>query len=136
MCDRRHQKLCKFIAFGKSLSELSTCKRRKVACVIFPQSMDGIAAIGYNGRATGENNDECTSVEGDCGCVHAEANALLKLNDNGIYVVMYTTCAPCWHCAGLIVNSQKISHVFYSEAYRDTRGIDRLKAANIGVTQI
>jgi dCMP deaminase len=93
--------------------------------------------VGYNGRAVGEDNSSCDETPGNCGCVHAEANALLKLRaETCMLYTMYVTHSPCWHCAGLIINSQKIDRVYYHEEFRDSKGIARLKDAGIEVLRI
>ena len=47
---------------------------------------------------------------------------------------MYLTLSPCRGCAKAIVNGG-ISEVVYSEAYRDTSGLDLLKSAGVKVRQ-
>lgn len=137
MDERNFKKLGKFCAFAISLAELSQCKRRQVSCIIFDVKMRYIAAIGYNGPPSGMPNDSCNSTEGDCGCVHAEANALIKAQyEHDTSYIMFTTCAPCWHCAGLIINSGRITQVVYRDSYRNNNGVTRLKAAGIEVYQL
>ena len=43
---------------------------------------------------------------------------------------MYTTYAPCFDCAKLIIQAG-VSRVVYSEEYRITKGIEFLKQFNI-----
>ena len=69
--------------------------------------------------------------------IHAEANALLFAAKNGIATNncdMYVTLSPCSECAKMIVQSG-IKRVVYKEKYRDTSGIDFLKAVGIVVEQ-
>ena len=123
-------KMKKFMDFAKSLAELSHCKRATAGCVICPMDFSQVYAIGYNGPPSGLPNDGCTNKPKECGCIHAEANALIKLGD--IHdALLLTTRAPCFHCAGLIINSKKISQVHYIQPYTDSRGIQDLKAVGI-----
>jgi deoxycytidylate deaminase len=119
--DQRYAaKLRIMMNFAKELASLSTCKRAKVGCVVVPASLTEVLAIGYNGPPSGTSNDSCTNEVGVCGCVHAEANALVKLKTEHTGLMLVTTCSPCRGCAGLIVNSGAIRWVVYGEQYRDT----------------
>lgn len=113
----------------------STCKRVQQACIITDRDFDNIVAIGYNGVGSGEDNDSCTREEGNCGCVHAEMNAIAKLNSSHTYNVLMCITSPCKLCARLIVNSKRIGKVIYLNKYRDTQGIDILKDCGISVVQ-
>ena len=120
-------KLRTFISMGNELAKLSVCKRKQVAAIVFPVDCSRVYAIGYNGPPHGEPNDACTNVEGDCGCVHAEANAIAKFNSEAAKLsILYTTCRPCVHCAGLILNCDKIAGLIWGEEYRKPRGIYRI----------
>ena len=70
-----------FEAFLQSLKGLSTCKRKKCACIICDRDFMRVYSIGYNGPPSGIDNDSCTDEPKQCGCVHAEANALIKLGE-------------------------------------------------------
>ncbi len=129
---RRELKLEKFFDFAISLSNLSYCKRAKVGCVICDKEFTMVHSIGYNGPPSGIDNDSCTGEPGNCGCVHAEANAMIKLGSVSDVILLSTTI-PCVHCAGLIVNSRKISSVFWISGYRSDRGSEILKKAGIGL---
>lgn len=121
-------------AFAYKLAELSMCKRLRVAAIVFPIDCSRIYAIGYNGPPAGMPNDSCANAEGQCGCVHAEANAIMKTNlDVAKPAILYSTASPCLNCAGLIVNSGIIRMVLYGHKYRSSTGEDRLFHANIGV---
>ena len=48
---------------------------------------------------------------------------------------LYVTMSPCYQCAKLIIQSG-ITDVFYSEEYRDKKGIELLKKANINVNKV
>lgn len=129
--DRYCEKLKTFMSFGRELVALSTCKRRKVGTIVFPVDCTAVYAIGYNGPPRSINNDSCTGVEGDCGCTHAEANALVKLRSDRKPSILFTTTAPCKHCAGLILNTDGIIGVLYDEVYRSSAGVDLLVASGL-----
>ena len=67
--------------------------------------------------------------------LHAESNALTKIAKSTLSsdgADLYTTTAPCFDCAKLIIQSG-ITKVFYNEGYRDMSGVELLKKANINV---
>lgn len=129
--DRKTNKFLKFLKFMTDLEDLSVCKRSKCAAIVYPGDFTRILSIGYNGPPSGLNHDHCTGQEGLCGCVHAEANAIIKLNDAVKNATMLCTMSPCYHCAGLIINSRSIGAVAYVSEYRDTTGLLLLKEAGI-----
>lgn len=70
--------------------------------------------------------------------IHAEANALLKLEQSKEDVsgaAMYVTMAPCADCAERIIKSG-IKSVFFRAIYRDTAGVEKLKEAGLKVQQL
>ena len=70
--------------------------------------------------------------------LHAESNAIAKLaksNDSGLGATLFVTHSPCIHCAKLIHQSG-INRVFYSENYRDDKGLTFLEKSGIIVEQI
>ena len=69
--------------------------------------------------------------------LHAESNAIAKLaksNNSGLGADLFVTHMPCLDCAKLIYQSG-ISHVFYSENYRDDSGIKFLKLSGVNVVK-
>jgi len=129
--ERYRSKLQVFCRLAADLASLSRCSRRRVGAVVVPADLSSVLAIGYNGPPAGEPNDSCRGGEGACGCVHAEANALVKLSSERSNLIVVTTLSPCEHCAGLILNCGKISDVLYGEEYRDTRGLDLLSRKGV-----
>lgn len=123
---RYKQKIRTMITFCQDLGGLSTCRRYPTSAIIFPVDCTSVYAIGYNGTPAGLPNDSCIGITGACGCIHAEANALLKLADQQ-GAIMYCTIAPCMQCAGLILNSKRIRYVIYGQLYRNELGINRLR---------
>jgi len=101
-----------------TISQRSTCMRAKVGCIITNNDRSNIISIGYNGQIRNAQN-HCDSVyPGQCGCVHAEENALIK-NDNKEGTVLFCTTMPCPKCAKLICQSS-IREVFFGMPYRNT----------------
>jgi dCMP deaminase len=87
--------------------------------------------MGYNGGARGVFNDCLSDEPGKCGHLHAEINALVKMNFNEAAAKkMYTTTVPCFNCAVAIVNAN-IGEVIYLEEYRLTDGLELLKSAGV-----
>ena len=76
-----------------------------------------------------------TPITGDCGCIHAEANALIKAPFHQGPLTLYTTVSPCRDCAKLIINSA-VTKVFYLEQYRSDAGLILLKKGEIAVEQL
>lgn len=107
--------------------QLSTAERLKVGCIIVKD--DRIISIGYNGMPSGASNVCEKDGETKPEVLHAEANAILKLaksNETGLNSSMFTTYAPCIHCAKLILQSG-IKELYYELDYKNTEGIDVLK---------
>lgn len=115
------------------LSQRSTCSRKKVGCVVVSYDNQRVLAIGYNGSWSGGPNSCDSDEPGNCGCLHAEDNALIKLNYNdNCGKVLYTTMSPCSLCAKRIINAG-IDMVIYLEKYRKTDGLDILERAGVEV---
>jgi len=97
----------------------SHCLRSSVGAVITDATFERLLAFGYNGNYKGGPN-ECDRLDvGNCGCIHAEANALVKrrYEDPG---AIFTSLTPCIACAKLIINAG-IPRVFSLRAYRDPK---------------
>lgn len=85
-----------------------------------------------NGRCT--KKDAITKRE----VLHAESNAITKLAKSTMTsdgADLYTTTAPCFDCAKLIIQAG-IKRVYYSEDYRDMSGVELLNKANIEVKEV
>lgn len=123
-----------FMDLAKNLANRSTCSRKKVGCVISSIDYSQIYGIGYNGSYKGGPN-YCDSTEpGNCGCLHAEDNALLKTNvGSEVPKIMYITMIPCKTCAKRIINKGGFKTVYYLEEYRCLKGKDILEQSGIKV---
>lgn len=125
-----------FLDFSKSLSSRSTCSRAKVGCIIVTENNANILSMGYNGGAAGVFNDCLSQDPGKCGHLHAEINALIKMDYNNLCRrKMYSTTAPCFSCATAIINAG-IYSVLYETEYRTQEGVDLLRSANISIVKL
>jgi dCMP deaminase len=72
---------------------------------------------------------------GESGFIHAEINALIKLDyNNPKPKTLYITLSPCKQCAKAIINGG-ISRVVFLKKYRCTSGIDLLLEKGVDVHQ-
>tara|TARA_X000001382_G_scaffold42776_1_gene28826 strand:+ start:2457 stop:2897 length:441 start_codon:yes stop_codon:yes gene_type:complete len=135
----------KYLQLTSSWAEMSQAVRRKVGCIIVKGTQ--IISDGFNGMPSGfDNNCEDKHIlpSGTTGLVtkpevlHAESNALMKLarsTNSSEGATMYLTCAPCFNCAKLIIQSG-IVRVVYQESYTCLNGVVLLQKANIIVEQM
>ena len=115
---------------AEELAKRSTCARNQVGSVIASGDLTQVLGIGYNGNARGLAN-ACDGTEpGRCGCLHSEANALIKAGAQTPGKVMFVTVSPCVMCAKMIVNSN-VARVYYRAGYRDPAGLDVLREAGV-----
>ena len=120
-----------FMDFAVSLSRRSTCRRLNVGCVVVTRDNSRVLSVGYNGSYHGGPNDCDSDEPGNCGCIHAEANSLVKLDYNDpSSKLLYTTWSPCVPCAKLIVNAG-IAEVVYLNEYRKLDGVELLRNAGV-----
>ena len=118
-------------------SQRALCKRpnRTVGCIITTADMQTILSFGYNGPPRQMGNDACTGEKGNCGCLHAEMNALLKCNYTVPTKLLFVTMAPCVNCAAAIAQAE-IAQVYYAEPYRNIEGLELLSKCCIPIQQI
>ena len=131
-----------YLRMANIWSLLSKAKRKKVGCLIVKNGQ--IISDGYNGTPAGFDN-ACEFVnEGFLDraenklqtkpeVLHAESNALMKLaksTNSSDGCKIYLTMSPCFDCAKLIIQAG-VKRVVYSEAYRNTSGVDFLRKNNI-----
>ena len=145
-----------------SVAKLSYAKRRQVGCLIvkddqivsfgyngtpsgFDNTCEETETVYYENPDTALELIEDHGFTCDNGCcsrdrtrrevLHAESNALTKIAKSTMSsdeADLYTTTAPCFDCAKLIIQSG-ITKVFYNEGYRDMSGVELLEKANINV---
>lgn len=115
---------------AKMLALRSKCERNQVGCVITDRSLRRVLGNGYNGRAAGID-DNCPGKDVDpCGCLHAEANALIACGSFQMDKVLFVTMLPCENCSRMIINSG-FSRVIYDRDHAKIGGLKLLKSAGI-----
>jgi len=125
-----------WMEFAKSISRRSCDPRYQVGAVVVTSDNTQVLAVGYNGNFAGGPNRVESEIPGESGMLHAEINALLKMDYNTPkYKILYVTLSPCKMCAKAIVNAG-VDEVVYSEEYRDSSGLEVLKSARVTVRKI
>ena len=122
-----------YINFARDLSRRSTCERLQVGTVITNPAMTQVMGIGYNGNAKRLPNRCDSTVPGLCGCIHSEANALIKAPPGNKMV--FASTSPCLMCAKLMINADVIA-LFYGRVYRDDSGLELLHNYGISVEEM
>ena len=124
-----------WMTMAETIAKRSHHPKWKVGALIVSSDNTQVFSLGYNGNAAGMLNVPKSTKPGESGLLHAEINALLKLDyNNPKDKVMYVTLSPCEMCAKAIVNSG-IKKVIYKKEYRDKSGIELLKSCNIDIKQ-
>jgi len=122
--------------FAHLISKRSYDQRYQVGAIVVTEDNTQVMAVGYNGNYSGGPNSIESIVPGESGMIHAEINALLKMDyNNPKYKKLYVTLSPCRQCAKAMVNSG-IDEVIYNEEYRDTSSIEILLDAGIKVRKL
>jgi dCMP deaminase len=106
-------------------ARLSPSPKLQVGAAIYSIDHEYVYAIGYNGDEKGGTNIPESSISGCDGFLHAEENALLKMNTIES-CILYCTDSPCLQCAKRIIQKGSIKTVYYLRQYRDTSGIGLL----------
>ena len=121
--------------FAGLISNRSYDPRYKVGAVVVTEDNTQVLSVGYNGNYSGGPNEVESTVPGQSGMLHAEINALLKMDyNNPKKKKIYLTLSPCRSCSKAIVNAG-IDEVIFKEQYRDMSGIEILKNTGILVRQ-
>ena len=95
-----------WIDMAKIISKRSYDPRHQVGVVIVTQDNTQVLSVGYNGNYSGGPNEVESSTPGESGMIHAEINALLKMDyNNPKDKTLYVTLSPCKMCAKSIVNA-------------------------------
>ena len=122
-----------WMEFAHTISKRSYDPRHQVGAIVVTDDNTQVLSVGYNGNYAGGPNEVESETPGESGLIHAEINALLKLDyNNPKKKIVYVTLSPCKMCAKAIVNAG-IDSVVYDEEYRDTSGIDILKESGVTV---
>ena len=95
-----------WMEFANSIAKRSCDPRHQVGAVIVTEDNTQVLSVGYNGNYAGGPNAVESQNPGESGFIHAEINALLKLDyNNPKRKTMYITLSPCRMCAKAIVNA-------------------------------
>lgn len=127
-----------YMSFALSLEKRSTCDRKQVGCVVVSEDYQHVLGIGYNGNIPGGDNCcENPTEASNCGCEHAESNALLKVvADSKTPKILFTTWSPCRSCAKKILIKQGIKHVYYCRRYKDLSSLKLLEDSGVETSQV
>ena len=124
-----------WMTMAETIAQRSHHSTFKVGALIVTSDNTQVLSLGYNGNAAGMSNVPKSEAPGCSGLLHAEINALLKLDyNNPKDKVMYLTLSPCETCAKAIVNSG-LKRVVYKERYRNDAGIKILQKVGIEVEE-
>ena len=120
--------------FARNIARRSYDPQFQVGCCIVSSDNCQVLSIGYNGNHCGGPNERDSDQPGQSGFIHAEINALIKLDyNNPKSKTMYLTLSPCKQCAKAIINGG-IQRVVYLYTYRDTSGLELLHDNGIKVS--
>ena len=124
--------LSSYMEIAYIISKHSYAKKKQVGAIIVKDLR--IISTGYNGTPSGFPN-ACEDEQGITypEVLHAESNAISKCaksTESSEDSILFVTLSPCLECAKLIIQCG-IKEVYYSQQYRDTRGIDLLNKAKI-----
>jgi dCMP deaminase len=101
-----------WLDFARSISRRSYDPRYQVGAVVAAQDNTQVLAVGYNGNYRGGPNEVESTKPGESGMIHAEINALLKMDyNNPKKKTMYVTLSPCRACAKAIVNAGMVKSI-------------------------
>ena len=132
-----------YIDISRRWAAMSKAQRLQVGCIIVKDNQ--IISDGYNGTPSGFNNnceydtykDGLPVLVTKPEVLHAESNALMKLarsTNSSVNATMYLTCAPCFDCSKLIIQSG-IKRVVFQDSYRCMEGVSLLEKAGVKVEQ-
>jgi dCMP deaminase len=122
-----------FMTWAWDLSNNSS-DSRKYGALITNNAMTKVLSMGWNGGATGLSDKPASFESGESALIHAELNALLRLQSDLRGNKLFTTHSPCKMCAKAIVNAG-IWAVYYA-IDANPEGLAILKAANIRIIQM
>ena len=122
--------------FVKDIAARSPDPKFQVGAVIVTDDNTQVLALGYNGDQRGGPNKRESMEHGQSGFIHAEVNALIKMDyNNPKKKKMYLTHTPCPVCAKCIINAG-IQEVIYIEDYVNMQGLSILKESNIKIKKL
>jgi len=122
-----------FLRIAEVVAESSYSTRAKVGSIIVKDG--NIISIGYNGTPKGFDNNCETDGKTKPEVLHAESNAILKCSRSTYSsqgATLYTTLAPCFDCAKLIIQAG-INTVVFRDKYTNDDGLNLLIKAEIEI---
>lgn len=119
------------MAIAETVAKRSTCARLQVGAVLTDLRMEQLW-YGYNGGAKGGVNSCAREDAGNCGCLHAELNAVIKAPGD-VEKMAFLTHSPCEMCATALVNAH-VSEVYYNREYRERTGLFLLERSGVRIT--
>lgn len=117
MSNRESKKLNTFITIAKQISELGTCCRLKVGCVLVREDWS-VAGMGYNGAPSGMAHCNPEICNDNCRCVrtaHAEENAIFY--STGEIFRAFVTHQPCLVCTKMLAR-RGVKEIYYLHEYK------------------
>ena len=122
-----------WMEFAHIIARRSYDPRHQVGAVVVTKDNTQVLAVGYNGNYAGGPNAAESTIPGESGMIHAEINALLKMDyNNPKEKILYVTLSPCRMCAKAMINTG-IVRVVYCKEYRDTSSIDLLRESGVTI---
>ena len=120
-----------WMQMAHSIALRSYDPKYKVGAIVVSADNTSVLALGYNGNFAGGPNCRDSLEQGKSGLIHAEVNALLKMDyHNHKRKVMYVTHSPCIMCAKAIINAG-IDEVVYARKYDYENSCDLLASAGV-----
>jgi dCMP deaminase len=119
-----------FLDFAQSLSERSVDQKFKVGCIITNSDNTRVLSFGYNGDEHGGTNQRESLETGNSGFIHAEENAIIKLDYSEPYKKVYLTHSPCKMCCKKLINA-KVNEIIFKEVY-DQLALDWITTHPVG----
>lgn len=105
---------------ARVVSEMSTCPRASVGCVLVRDRR--VLTSGFNGSPSGFphcSDAGCLMVDNHCvRALHAEQNAIIQAALHGVTTlgcIAYVTHYPCHHCAKMLINAGARKVVYLNE---------------------
>lgn len=122
-----------FMDMARAASRRSTCFRLNVGAIMTHDNSP--VSVGWNGARSGaphcSGNDCPGIVPGNCGTLHAEANAMNRaasILEAGTTVDLYCTDSPCPECALLLMNSDLyVKRIFFERPYRSRSHLEMFR---------
>ena len=120
-----------WMEMAHSIARRSYDPKYKVGAIIVSSDNTTVLSLGYNGNFAGGPNQRDSLEQGKSGLIHAEVNALLKMDyHNHKRKVMYVTHSPCIMCAKAIINAG-IGEVVYARKYDYESSFELLASAGV-----